>query len=74
MEWVDQNEKILDGRGWGTVAVTALYSNPQMESTMNIVAECFSFEETTMLQGVSVLLSVSAKEWQYQDILIDLDD
>ena len=39
-----------------------------------LVAEWFSFEEMKVLQGVSVLTtSVWAKEWQYKDILNDID-
>ena len=41
---------------------------------MNFVAEWFSLEEMKMLQGVSVLTSVWAREWQYKDILIDFYD
>ena len=38
------------------------------------MAEWFSLEEMKMLQGVSVLTSVWAREWQYKDILIDFYD
>ena len=40
---------------------------------MNFVAEWFSLEEVKVLQGVSVLTSVWAREWQYKDILHDID-
>ena len=50
-----------------------LCSNPQMERIMNFLAEWFSFEEMQVLQGVSVLTSVWAREWQYNDILNDID-
>ena len=41
---------------------------------MTLVAERFSFEEMRALQGVRVLTSVWAREWQYKDFLSDLDD
>ena len=41
---------------------------------MNFVAEWFSFKEMKALQGVCVLTSVWAREWQYRDFLTDLDD
>ena len=41
---------------------------------MNFVAEWFSLEETKALQGVCVLTSVWAREWQYKDILTEFDD
>ena len=41
---------------------------------MTLVAEWFSFEEMKALQGVCVLTSVWARDWQYQDFLSDLDD
>ena len=52
----------------------ALRSNPQMESTMNFVAEWFSHGEMKVLQGVSLLMSVCVREWQYKDIVNDTDD
>ena len=52
----------------------AMHSNLQMESIVIFVAEGFSFEEMKVLQGVSVLTSVLVWEWQYKDILSDLDD
>ena len=39
---------------------------------MNFVAEWFSLEQMKVLQGVSVLTSVWAREWQYKDILNDI--
>ena len=45
-----------------------------MESKMNFVAEWFSHGEMKVLQGVSLLTSVSVREWQYKDILNDIDD
>ena len=45
-----------------------------MESIMNFVAEWFSLEEMKAPQGVCVLTSVWAREWQYKDILINFDD
>ena len=45
-----------------------------MESIVNFVAEWVSFQEMKALQGVPVLTSVGAREWQYEDILIDFDD
>ena len=51
-----------------------MYSNPQMERFVNFVGEWFSLEEMKVLQCVSVLTSVWAREWQYKDILIDFDD
>ena len=41
---------------------------------MNFVAEWFSLGEMKALQGVSVLMSVRVNEWQYKDILNDVDD
>ena len=52
----------------------ALRSNPQMESTMNFVAEWFSHGEMKVLQGVSLLMSVCVREWQYKNIVKDTDD
>ena len=40
---------------------------------MNFVADWFSLEEMKALQGVCVLTSVWAREWQCKDILIDFD-
>ena len=55
--------------GWNGSTKTrrffALRSNSQMESVMNSVAEWFSLEEVKVLQGVSVLTSVWAREWQH---------
>ena len=50
-----------------------LRSNPQKERIMNFVAEWFSLQEVKVLQGVSVLTSVWAREWRYKDILQDID-
>ena len=48
---------------------------PQMESIMNFVAERFSHEEMKVLQGVlSLLMSLWVREWQYRDVLHDIDD
>ena len=44
-----------------------------MERITNFVAEWFSLQEVKVLQGVSVLTSVWAREWQYKDILHDID-
>ena len=41
---------------------------------MNFWAEWFSLDEMKVLQGVSMLTSVWAREWQYKDILTDFDD
>ena len=41
---------------------------------MNFVAGWFSLGEMMVPQGVSVLMSVRVKEWQYKDILNDIDD
>ena len=40
---------------------------------MSFVVDWFSLEEMKVLQGVSVLTSVWAREWQYKDILNDID-
>ena len=45
-----------------------------MEGTVTLVAEWVSCEEMKALQGVCVLTSVCAREWQYKDFLSDLDD
>ena len=45
-----------------------------VEGIITLVAEWFSFEEMEALQGVCVLTSVWAREWQYKDFLTDLDD
>ena len=45
-----------------------------MEGIINFVAEWFSLEEMKAPQGVCVLTSVWAREWQYQDILHEFDD
>ena len=73
MESVDENKKVLDKKKNTTRNHVALHSNPQMESIMNFVAEWVSLEEMKVLQGVSVLTSVWAREWQYKDILNDMD-
>ena len=41
---------------------------------MNFAAEWFSHGKMKVLQGVSLLMSVWVREWQYQDILNDIDD
>ena len=46
----------------------------KMEGTKTMLAEWFSLEEMKALQGVCMLTSVSAREWQYKDFLSDLDD
>ena len=46
----------------------------KMEGIMTLVAEWFFIEEMKALQGVCVLTSVWAREWQYKDLLSDLDD
>ena len=60
-------------RGTRSVINVALSSNPQMERIMSFVVDWFSLEEMKVLQGVSVLTSVWAREWQYKDILNDID-
>ena len=40
---------------------------------MTLVAEWFSLDELMVPQGVSVLMSVYVREWQYKDILKDID-
>ena len=45
-----------------------------MESITSFVAEWLSLEEMKVLQVVSVLTSVWAREWQYKDVLNDIDD
>ena len=71
---MDQNNKVL-GRRRGTRSVlkVAVHLNPQMERFMSFVAEWFYIEEMKVLQGVSVLTSVWARERQYKDILNDID-
>ena len=44
-----------------------------MEDILTLVAEWFSDEEMKVLQGVCVLTSVWTREWQYRDLLIDID-
>ena len=44
-----------------------------MESIVNFVAESVSLEEMKVLQGVSLLTSVWATEWQHRDNLGDID-
>ena len=46
----------------------------KMEGIMSLVAEWFSLEEMKVLQGVCMLTSVWAREWQYKDFFTDLDD
>ena len=46
----------------------------KMEGTMTLVAEWFSLEEMKALEGVCMLTSVQAREWQYKELLSDLDD
>ena len=45
-----------------------------MESITNFVTEWFSLEEMKALQGVCMLTSDWAREWQYINILIDFDE
>ena len=45
-----------------------------MESITTLVAEWLSFKEMKALQGVCVLTSVWAREWQFEDILSNVDD
>ena len=51
-----------------------LSSNPPMESVVTLIAEWFSREEVIKLQGVSVLISVNWREWQYKDTLDEIGD
>ena len=48
-------------------------SNLLMESIVTLVAEWLSQGEMIKLQGISVLMSVNFKEWQYVDF-VDEDD
>ena len=41
---------------------------------MNFLAEWSSLEEMNVLQGLSLLMSVCVREWQYKEILNDIDD
>ena len=41
---------------------------------MTLVAEWFSLGEMMVLQDVSVLMSFCVREWQYEDILNDIDN
>ena len=41
---------------------------------MSSVAEWLSLEDMKALQGACVLTSVWVREWQYKDLLTDLDD
>ena len=41
---------------------------------MNFVAEWFSHGKMKVLQGVSLLMSVCVREWQYKNIVKDTDD
>ena len=41
---------------------------------MNFVAEWFSHGEMKVLQGVSLLMSVCVREWQYKNIVKDTED
>ena len=45
-----------------------------MEGIMTLVAEWFFLELMKALQGVCMLTSIRAREWQYKDFLSDLDD
>ena len=45
-----------------------------VESIMIFAAEWFSLEEMKALQGVCVLASVWAREWQCKDIPVNFDD
>ena len=46
----------------------------RVESMMTLVAERSSLEEMKTLRRVCMLSSVWAKEWQYKELLSDLDD
>ena len=46
----------------------------KMKGTKTLLAEWFSLEEMKALQGVCMLTSVWAREWQSKDFLSDLDD
>ena len=46
----------------------------KMEGIMTLVAEWFFLEEMKALEGVCMLTSVQAREWQYKELLSDLDD
>ena len=70
-----ETEQILDGRRRRrSVIKVPLHSNQQMETMMSFLAEWFSLGEMKVMQGVSVLMSVRVSEWQYKDILNDIDD
>ena len=45
-----------------------------MESLVTLAAEWFSLGEMMVLQEVSVLISTYMKQWQYKDILNDIDN
>ena len=45
----------------------------KMEGIMILMVEWFSLEEMKALQGVCMLASVWAREWQYKDFLSYLD-
>ena len=51
----------------------ALRSKPQMESMMSFEAEWVILEVMKVLKVVCVLTSVWTREWQYEDILNDID-
>ena len=69
MERVDQDNGILETGGrCRSVVSRALCSSCKMEGIMTVVAEWFSLEEMKALQGVCVLTSVWAREWQYKKI------
>ena len=73
MEWIDQNNTVLGRRRRTQSVIKFLNSNPQVESVVNFVAEWFSHGEMKVLQGVSLLMSVWVREWQYKDVLPDFD-
>ena len=41
---------------------------------MTLIAEWFSLGEMMVLQGVSLLVSVNLREWQYKDSLDEIGD
>ena len=45
-----------------------------MESILSLVAEWVSVKEMKALQDACVLTSTKAREWQYEELLSDLDN
>ena len=70
---MDQNNTVLGRRGTRSVIKFVCAHIRRWSALRTYWPNGSPFEEMQVLQGVSVLTSVWAREWQYKDILNDID-